>query len=80
MPTVLWIDGYRFYFFSREGREPPHIHVEQAGRYAKFWLVPVVLVSNRGFRTGELSELTQLVREHRALFQEKWDEHLRRQR
>ena len=38
MPTVLRVDGYRFYFFSREGQEPPHIHVEQAERYAKFWL------------------------------------------
>jgi len=24
-----------------EGREPPHIHVAHAGRYAKFWLEPV---------------------------------------
>ena len=79
MPTVLRVDGYRFYFFSREGQEPPHIHVEHAERYAKFWLTPVALVANRGFRSGELSELTQLVRAHRALFEEKWNEHLRHQ-
>ncbi len=30
MPTVLRIRGYRFFFFSLEGNEPPHIHVEQA--------------------------------------------------
>ena len=28
MPTVLNIRGYRFFFFSMEGSEPPHIHVE----------------------------------------------------
>jgi hypothetical protein len=28
MPTVLRIDGYRFFFFSNEGNEPVHIHVE----------------------------------------------------
>lgn len=43
MPEVLRIHGYRFFFFSREGTEPHHIHVEQAERYAKFWLTPVSL-------------------------------------
>ena len=28
MPTVLRIDGHRFFFYSLEGQEPPHIHVE----------------------------------------------------
>ena len=28
MPTVLNIKGYRFFFFSLEGNEPPHIHIE----------------------------------------------------
>jgi hypothetical protein len=45
------------FFFSREGHEPRHIHVEQAERYAKFWLDPVELVESRGFRGSELREL-----------------------
>ncbi|MHB8905139.1 MAG: DUF4160 domain-containing protein [Melioribacteraceae bacterium] len=36
MPTILRTNGYRFFFFSREGNEPMHIHIEQADRYAKF--------------------------------------------
>jgi hypothetical protein len=28
MPTVLRVKGYRFFFFSNEGAEPPHIHIE----------------------------------------------------
>ncbi|MBI4007657.1 MAG: DUF4160 domain-containing protein, partial [Planctomycetes bacterium] len=47
MPTILRIKGYRFFFFSLEGREPPHIHVEHAGKYAKFWLEPVELARSR---------------------------------
>ena len=31
------------FFFSREGNEPPHIHVESAENAAKFWLRPVTL-------------------------------------
>jgi hypothetical protein len=79
MPTVLHVDGYRFFFFSREGQEPAHIHVEQAERFAKFWLTPVALARTHGFRSSELTELTRLVIAHRAFFEEKWNEHLRHQ-
>ena len=43
MPTILRVDGHRFFFFSNESGEPPHIHVETADNYAKFWLSPVEL-------------------------------------
>ncbi|MBI2965527.1 MAG: DUF4160 domain-containing protein [Chloroflexi bacterium] len=36
MPALLRLRGFRFFFYSMENREPPHIHVAQAGRYAKF--------------------------------------------
>ena len=38
MPTVLVIEGFRFFFFSNEGFEPPHIHVEKGDGHAKWWL------------------------------------------
>ena len=79
VPTVLRVAGYRFYFWSRENREPPHVHIEQAERYAKFWLSPVLLADARGFRSHELSELRRLVEEHATSFEEKWHEHLRSQ-
>jgi hypothetical protein len=75
MPTVLRVKGYRFFFFSLEGTEPPHIHVELAEKVAKFWLNPVALVKSRGFRSGELSEMQRIVEQHRDLFEEKWHEH-----
>lgn len=56
MPTVLRADGYRFFFYSREGRDPAHVHVEQAERYAKVWLSPVALAASRGFRSAEWNE------------------------
>jgi hypothetical protein len=34
MPTVLVVDGFRFFFFSNEGFEPPHIHVEKGDSHA----------------------------------------------
>jgi hypothetical protein len=75
MPEVLRISGFRFFFFSREGREPRHIHVEQAERYAKFWLEPVALAESRGFRVAEMRELYSLIAQNREKFILAWDEH-----
>ncbi len=42
MPTVLRTSGFCFFFYSLEGSEPLHIHVEHGDRVAKFWLDPVI--------------------------------------
>jgi hypothetical protein len=78
MPTVHRDGGYRFFFFSNESNEPPHIHVAQAERYAKFWLESVVLARSKGFRTGELTYLHQIVQEKQQEFLAAWHEHLDR--
>ena len=75
MPTVLRFNGYRFFFFSLEGNEPPHIHIEHGDKIAKFWLSPINLASSNGFRSHELSKIRLLVIEHRELFWEKWHEY-----
>lgn len=75
MPTLLRVKGYRFFFFSREGSEPAHIHIDQAERYAKFWLHPIQLAQSQGFRSGEIAELRRVIEENREFFQEKWHEH-----
>lgn len=75
MPTVLRIKGYRFFFFSLEGNEPAHIHIEENDNVAKFWLGPVNLASSSGFRSHNLTEIRKLVVQNKELFLEKWNEH-----
>ena len=75
MPTVLRRGGYRFFFCSNEGHEPAHIHVEAGDDEAKFWLQPVHLAANHGFRARELNEIQQLVIEHAAEFAEAWNDY-----
>ena len=75
MPTILHIRGYRFFFFSREGKEPAHVHIEQAERYAKFWLNPIQLAESDGFKSSEIFELRKLVQENKLLLEEKWNEY-----
>lgn len=76
MPTVLHVGRYRLFFFSNEGEEPAHIHVKAERDQAKFWLDPVALAANYGFRAHELSEIEQIVRAHQGELMEAWDEHL----
>ena len=75
MPTVLRVQGYRFFFFSLDRNEPLHIHVEKAEGHAKFWLVPVVMARSRGFRGNQLAEIHKLVEQNKNLFKERWHEY-----
>jgi hypothetical protein len=73
MPTVLRLDGYRFFFYSNEGSEPPHVHVESAGKGAKFWLRPVALARSAGYDARELRVLRGLVEAHRDDLEQAWN-------
>ena len=73
MPTVLRIGPYRFYFYSHEPNEPPHIHVDRGTDSAKFWLNNVSLARNVGFSARELGVLQRLVTEHREQLLEAWN-------
>jgi hypothetical protein len=73
MPTVLRFEGYRFYFYSHEPNEPPHIHVDRENQSAKFWLAPVALARNIGFSARELRKLQSIVETNQQIFLEAWN-------
>ena len=75
MPTVLRSGPFRFFFYAGDGNEPPHIHVERDECQAKFWLEPVELANNRGFREHELTQIQKIVDEHANIFVERWNEY-----
>lgn len=75
MPTVLRIGPYRFFFYSGDGGEPPHIHIERDDRIAKFWLNPVRLGKSGGFSRTDLSEIENHVTANANLLQEAWNEY-----
>ncbi len=75
MPTVLRIGRFRFYFFSNERQQPPHIHVKAGADQAKFWLSPTELASNYGFSSRDLNEVSRLVEQNEAIFLEAWNEY-----
>ena len=78
MPTVLRIGQHRFFFFSREDNEPPHIHVESDENAAKFWIKPVRLEWAVGYDGEEVGQIRKIIEEHVDFFLEKWNDHLKR--
>ena len=75
MPTVLRVGPFRFFFFSNEGREPPHVHVEHGRNKAKFWLAPARLASSRGFKPHEVHAIERIIFDRERELGEAWDEH-----
>ncbi|MDC7240502.1 MAG: DUF4160 domain-containing protein [Spirochaetales bacterium] len=73
MPTVIRIGPYRFYFYSHEPNEPPHIHIDRDDSTAKFWISPVHLARNTGFTAKELNHLEKLVQENENKIMEAWN-------
>lgn len=73
MPTILRLGPYRFYFYSHESNEPPHVHVDRDNLSAKFWLGPVQLARNFGFSPKDLRTIEGMIVGHQQELQERWD-------
>lgn len=63
MPTLLVIDGFRF-FFSNERQEPPHVHVEKGDSEVKLWPQPVQLVYSHRLTPAEIRRVRELTFQH----------------
>ena len=74
MPTVLRINGYRFFFYSND-HTPAHIHVEKGECTAKFDLDPVELIHSKRFKSNEINEIRKIIIENNDLLKAKWNEY-----
>lgn len=75
MPTVLRVGAYRFFFYSSDRDEPPHVHVERDHNVAKFWLDPIRLHSSGGFPRPGINQIAKLVADHQTELVEAWNEY-----
>ncbi|UXE63190.1 MAG: DUF4160 domain-containing protein [Woronichinia naegeliana WA131] len=75
MPTVCQVGPYNFIFFSSDKGEPPHIHVRRDRQLVKFWLQPISLSKNRGFKDHELNDILQLVETYEQTLLEAWHDY-----
>ncbi len=72
---MLQSGPYRFFFFSSDRGEPPHVHVAREGKLAKFWLSPVRMAVNLGFGAREVARLAAVARQDEAELVEAWNDY-----
>ena len=77
MPTILRTGPYRFYFYSSDGTEPPHIHIQRDDATAKYWLEPIRYDYSISFRPIELRRIESIIEDNRDTFLENWNEYFR---
>ena len=78
MPTVLRTGPYRFFFYSSDGDEPRHVHVERDNAVAKFWLDPLRAEYSVGFSASEIRSIKRMIDENRQTLLEQWNEYFGR--
>ena len=77
MPKLLEWNGWKFFFYSREGMplEPAHVHIRKDRSELKVWLTPIVRVaSDRRMDPRTLKMLLAVVETHRDEFMEQWND------
>jgi hypothetical protein len=52
-----------------------HVHVQREKMVCKFWLFPVELVNNHGFRKRELRRIEELIESNLTVIEQQWHEH-----
>lgn len=75
VPTAHREGPYRFFFYSADRNEPPHVHAERDTNRAKFWLDPVRLARSGGFGAAELQHVERLVTAREQLLLRTWNEY-----
>ena len=74
MPTVLYIFGLRFYFYSDE-HLPIHIHVKNGDGKAKINAVTLELMENNGIKPMDIKKAIDIVKQYQDEIIRAWNEY-----
>lgn len=76
MSALLIVNGLRFFFYSNENSEPPHVHVTKGEASGKIWLEPDISVAYLyKFTNSEEKLIMETVISHVEEFKKKWNEY-----
>ena len=76
MPTILTVQGFRFFFWSNENDEPMHVHVEKGRAEGKIWLEPKIKIAYmHWFTPKEQKKIMEIMTANFLIFKQKWNEH-----
>lgn len=74
LPTVLKINGFRFFFFSDE-HTPLHIHVEKGDGYMRVELESLKVTNKQKFTKNEEKKALNIIKEHQEELIGAWNEY-----
>lgn len=75
MPTVLIKEGFRIFFYSADGNEPIHVHIEYGDAMAKFWMNPISLESSYRMKAKDLKKARTILEDNSELIRREWNEY-----
>jgi hypothetical protein len=82
MPTILFVLGWRFFFYSNELNEPIHIHARKDNQECKFWLDRRNLDIQPAFcfnmNDKDKRQVKKIIFDYFEFIEEKWDEFQKR--
>lgn len=78
VPTILFVMGWRFFFYSNERSESIHIHAQKAEKECKYWLDPERFDITEAFcfnmSERDQRQVKRIIYEYFEYIEEKWDE------
>ena len=74
MPTILFLFGLRFFFYSEE-HLPMHVHVKNGDGKAKIIIESAEVVENNGIKPADLKKAVDAVKQYRAEMIQAWKEY-----
>ena len=74
MPTILFLFGLRFFFYSEE-HLPIHVHVENGDGRAKIDVETAEVIENKGLKPKDLKRAVEAVRLYKDDIIKSWNEY-----
>ena len=77
MPTILLLNGWRFFFYAEEGNEPMHVHCKKGDADAKYWLnhetFEIAEARAKGMSPADKRAVRKIIYEHFDYFVSEWN-------
>lgn len=77
MPTVLYVMGWRFFFYADERNEPIHIHCQKAEKECKYWLdtenFDIEEAYSYSMNNRDKRQVKKIIFEYFELIEEEWN-------
>ena len=81
MPTILYKNGWRLFFYSNEGNEPIHIHAQNAEVECKYWLIEssleIICDFSYNLDYPKKREIEEIIYQNFDLIVQKWKTHFK---